>query len=131
MESVFEDYAEAVAAVLKEKLGREVKVANRPLAKAFKDGEDPATFANKLIKAKKLKPETKTKAEPKHEMLGLAERVYQALCQTPGKSRKLQMLAEMTGADAKDVFLAMDYLASQKLIDAKGRAVIPGKLMVK
>lgn len=131
VESVFEDYVEAVAAVLQEKLGREVIIANRPLAKAFKDGEDPTAFANKLIKAKKLKPETKPKTEPKDDLtdkiLILAERVYQALCQTPGKARKLQMLAEMTDADAKDVFLAMDHLASQGRIDAKGRAVIPGK----
>jgi hypothetical protein len=61
---------------------------------------------------------------PKGDEAALAERVYEALSQTPGKTRKLVTLAEMTGApSAAAVYRAMNLLAEQGRIDGKGRAV--------
>jgi len=74
------------------------------------------------------KPTAKTgsKAAKKHKEL--ADAIYDILASTPGKSKRLGTLAEMTGAtNARDVYVALGLLKAQGRIDDKHRAVIKGK----
>lgn len=69
--------------------------------------------------------ETEPKPAMTQAILDLAERVYEVLTQTPGKTRKLETLKEMTGAVTTDqVYWAMEWLGSQGRIDEKGRVIV-------
>jgi Fe2+ or Zn2+ uptake regulation protein len=88
------------------------------------DATDPDTSEETDDEPKDPKPPK----PPKGDDTKLAESVYEALCQTPGKTRKLTTLAGMTGApSAAAVYRAMNLLAEQGRIDAKGRAIVPKK----
>jgi hypothetical protein len=97
------------------------KLVDWAVARSAKTGKAPKPKAKP--KAGKAKPK-----KPSKVVSDLADAVYEVLAQTPGKTRRLSTLAEMTGAKtARDVYLAMDLLAEQGRVDGKGRAVIKGK----
>lgn len=133
VEATRQAWCEAVQRAVRSSLGRDEAVPEAEASEGWDAGETPNQFAADWIAEHGLtaaKPKQSTKAPKaskrptKKQIAALAEKVYEALAQTPGKTRRLATLQEMTGAGAAvDVCRAMDLLHEQGRIDGKGRIV--------
>lgn len=131
LEETFKTWYGSLQEIVTKTLKREHAVPEPYAREGFEAGETPDEFAAAYIDEHNLSPDPKVKpkkAKRKAKRKGieaLADKVYDALSQTPGKTRRIETLREMVGAKAgADVYRAMDLLSKQGRIDDKGRAVI-------